>query len=179
MLELVEQMLATSDNVIAEMLARQVALAVRQPASFAGAVVAVRSVLATDGIAVPATLVDASGLSATDRLSPVVLVDVLLEAMSAAHPRLAQLVSGLPVAGWDGTLAARYRVPASAIGAGEVRAKTGTLTAVVTLAGIARDRTGRLLVFAVMTDQVPDGGTEAAESAVDAVIARLVSCGCS
>ena len=178
MLDLVEQMLGTSDNVIAEMLARQVALKVGQPVSFAGAVTAVRSVLKSVGIVVPATLVDGSGLSGADRLSPSVLVALLRAALTGAQPALAQLISALPVAGWDGTLVMRYQVPPSAAAAGDVRAKTGTLTGVVTLAGIVRDSTGRLLVFAVMADAVPVGGTEAAEAALDAAISRLAACGC-
>ena len=42
---LVDQMLQTSDNVIADVLARQVAIAEHQPASFTGAVTAIRTVL--------------------------------------------------------------------------------------------------------------------------------------
>lgn len=59
-----------------------------------------------------------------------------------------------------------------------MRAKTGTLTGVVTLAGVVQDRTGRQLVFAIMAGQVPPGGTEPAESAIDVVVSRLAACGC-
>lgn len=177
-LDMIEEMMATSDNVIAEMLGRQVARVEHQPLSFAGTVVAVRRALASIGVTIPATLSDASGLSVRDRLTPASLVAVVRAALFGAHPQLGQLVSTLPVAGWDGTLATRFQVPASAAGAGQVRAKTGTLTGVVTLAGIARDRTGRVLVFALMAGHVGDADTEPAEAAVDAAAARLVTCRC-
>lgn len=177
-LDLVEQMLSNSDNVMVEMLARQVARVEHRPLSFAGAAAAVRQALATVGILIPPTLSDASGVSQRDRLSPAVLVALLRTALFGPHPELAQLVSALPVAGWEGTLAARYQTPAGIDGAGRVRAKTGTLSGVVTLAGIVGDRAGRLLVFAVLADRVPTTGTLAAEQAVDAVAARLADCGC-
>src|SRR3954452_13658970 len=64
---LVEQMLRDSDNVIAEVLARQGAVAAHQPASFGAAAAAVRSTLAPWGITVGAGMRDGSGLSVQDR----------------------------------------------------------------------------------------------------------------
>ncbi len=178
LLDLIEQTLTQSDNVLAELIGRQVALAEHEPASFAGAVVAVRRVLAGVGITLPATLSDASGLSQRDRLTPAALVGLLRVVLAGTHAALTPLISALPVAGWDGTLADRYRVRLSAAGAGEVRAKTGTLSGVVTLAGVVRDATGRLLVFAIMADRVPVGGATPAEAAMDVAVARLAACGC-
>jgi D-alanyl-D-alanine carboxypeptidase/D-alanyl-D-alanine-endopeptidase (penicillin-binding protein 4) len=61
-----------------------------------------------------------------------------------------------------------------------VRAKTGTLTAVSSLAGIVHDADGRLITFALVADQVPPGveATRAAEAALDRVAAVLAACGC-
>jgi serine-type D-Ala-D-Ala carboxypeptidase/endopeptidase (penicillin-binding protein 4) len=180
LVRLVEEMLAASDNVVAEVLARQVAVARGRPATFEGAAGAVRDVL--QGLGVDTTtekLVDGSGLSPQDRLSPGLLVDVLHTAASPQHPELHALFSGLPVAGYDGTLASRYRSGPEASSAGVVRAKTGTLTGVSSLAGVVEDAEGRLLAFAFMADQVPPGGTLSAESALDAAAAKLASCGCS
>jgi D-alanyl-D-alanine carboxypeptidase/D-alanyl-D-alanine-endopeptidase (penicillin-binding protein 4) len=180
MSELVDQMLQNSDNVIAECLARQVALAQHQPASFTGAAGAVRSVLSGLGADPGAGMVDGSGLAARDRLSATALVAVLGLVAGPDGAPLRGLVTALPVAGFSGTLADRYRSGASAPGAGVVRAKTGTLTAVSTLAGFVHDADGRLLIFAALADQVAPtaADTTAADQALDDVAARLARCGC-
>jgi len=179
--ELVEQMLQQSDNVIAEVLARQVAVARHLPASFTGAAAAVRAEMAGLGVQVGAGLRDGSGLAAADRVSPAALVAVLrLAATGPAGPRA--LLAGLPVAAWSGTLADRYLGGrAVAAGAGAVRAKTGTLTGVSSLAGVVHTRDGRLLAFALIADRVPPGAaaTDAADAALDAIAATLARCGCS
>ena len=177
--DLVEVMLEESDNVLAEALARQVAIAQKVPVSFVGAAQAIRTVLG--GLGVPSAglrMVDGSGLSGQDRLRPQVLAAVLRAAVGTADPRLHSLVPALPVGGYDGTLDKRYRTGTTRTAAGRVRAKTGTLDGVSALAGLASDRTGRLLVFAVLADRVPIGGTLAAEAALDQVAAALTNCGC-
>jgi len=171
---LIAQMLQASDNVIAECLARQVALAEHQPASFAGAAAAVRDVLTRLGVDPGAGLVDGSGLAASDRVPAAALARVLR--LAATTARLRYVVSGLPVAAWSGTLAARFLRGAGRAAAGVVRAKTGTLTGVSTLAGLVHDRSGRLLAFAFMADHA--GATATAENDLDALAGRLAGCGC-
>jgi serine-type D-Ala-D-Ala carboxypeptidase/endopeptidase (penicillin-binding protein 4) len=169
---LVGQMLQLSDNVIAESLARQVALAEHQPASFSGAAAAVRAVLARLGIPIGSGLVDGSGLAARDRLSADTLDRLLLLATKRTG-----VLDLLPVAAWSGTLSGRF---VHSAGAGVVRAKTGTLTSVSTLAGLVHDRDGRLLAFALLADRV--GPTTAdidrAEAALDRIASTLATCGC-
>jgi D-alanyl-D-alanine carboxypeptidase/D-alanyl-D-alanine-endopeptidase (penicillin-binding protein 4) len=168
---LVEQMLESSDNVIAECLARQVAIAEHQPASFAGGVRAVRGVLTRLGLRPGAGLVDGSGLAARDRLTATALVAVLRLVAGPQRPALHTVVADLPVAAWSGTLAGRYLRGPTHRAAGIVRAKTGTLTGVSTLAGVVHDRSGRLLAFAFMVTGAED--TAAAESGLDALAANL------
>jgi D-alanyl-D-alanine carboxypeptidase/D-alanyl-D-alanine-endopeptidase (penicillin-binding protein 4) len=122
---------------------------------------------------------DGSGLAASDRLDAATLTGVLRLAVTT--PRLHPLLAGLPVAGWSGTLDNRYLSGTAASAAGDVRAKTGTLTAVSTLAGVVHTRSGRLLVFAFLADRVPPSyaGTTAADAALDRVAAALASCGCN
>ena len=176
--ELVEQMLQQSDNVIAEVLARQVALVVRQPASFTGAAAAIRTTLAGLGVRVGNGMVDGSGLAASDRLSPAALTGLLRVLAGPAHPELHDVLAGLPVGAWSGTLADRYLASSgSDAAAGAVRAKTGTLTGVSSLAGVVHDSSGRLLAFAFIADHAPS--TAAADSALDRVVAALAGCGCS
>jgi D-alanyl-D-alanine carboxypeptidase/D-alanyl-D-alanine-endopeptidase (penicillin-binding protein 4) len=171
--------LAISDNVISEVLGHQVALAAGQPATFAGMAVAVPQVLASAGVASAADpkLLDSSGLSGSDRVTARVLSAALVAA--ATKPKLRSLLTGLPVAGYTGTLDKRFTGARSRAGAGIVRAKTGTLTGVSSLAGVVVDSSGRLLVFAVVADKVPAAGTSAAEAALDVVGAEIAGCGCS
>ena len=172
---LVERMLVRSDNDLAEALARAVALSQGRPASFAGAADAVRAVLTgldVTGVA----LVDGSGLSRSDRLQPAALTRLL--ARAGDDDRLAPVLTGLPVAGFDGTLARRYRTGPGAPAAGAVRAKTGTLNGVSALAGLVRTADGRLLAFDLTANGVPLGANRRAETALDAFAAALAGCGC-
>jgi D-alanyl-D-alanine carboxypeptidase/D-alanyl-D-alanine-endopeptidase (penicillin-binding protein 4) len=178
---LVGQMLQSSDNVIAECLARLVARAVNAPATFIGAADAVAEVLRGLGVPAGAGMKDGSGLAADDRLSPAALAATLRVIVSPGHPVLHEIVTALPVAAWSGTLADRFLTSsAGAAGAGVVRAKTGTLTSVSALAGLVHDSDGRLLVFAFVADEVAPGTgpTAAAEAALDRLAGILAGCGC-
>ncbi|MFC0533443.1 D-alanyl-D-alanine carboxypeptidase/D-alanyl-D-alanine endopeptidase [Phytohabitans kaempferiae] len=180
-LRLVEIMLVESDNVVAETLARQVAIARDQPASYAGGGAASRAVLTDLGLSTDdVTLSDGSGLSRKNRITPVLLTDLLRLAAGGSHPELAGLVAGLPVAAWSGTLRDRYRSPAvdSRAGAGVVRAKTGTLGGVNAISGLLTTADGRLLAFAVLADKVPVG-KDRAEVGLDKITTTLAKCGCA
>ena len=177
--DLVEHMLTVSDNDLAEALLRQVALAAGKPATFEGGVAAVREQLRGLGLDLGGLdTVDGSGLSREDRITPAFLVSVLSSAAADSHPDLRSALTGLPIAGFTGTLAedGRYTTAQSSAGAGLVRAKTGSLTGVVTLAGLVRDSDGELLVFALMADQATD--TAGARAAVDRMATVLAGCGC-
>jgi serine-type D-Ala-D-Ala carboxypeptidase/endopeptidase (penicillin-binding protein 4) len=176
---IVEQMLQESNNVIAENLARQVALATGEPASFSGAARAVITELRRLGVTTGIRLVDGSGLSPDDAIAPDTLVKVL--ELAVTRPRLRALLAGLPVAGFSGTLSAGESVFSTIGGAalGSVRAKTGNLATVAALAGLVSDKNGRVLVFAFMADQVPSAGMlQEAANAIDAAAAALATCGC-
>ena len=179
--QLVQAMLTRSDNDLAEAVGRQVALAVGQPASFAGAAAAVGQVLAPlltrAGLAADAVrLRDTSGLSVLNRVEPAALTRLL--SLAARGGRLAPLLTGLPVAGFDGTLQDRYRTAKTSAAAGQVRAKTGTLDGVSALAGLVRTRSGALLAFDLTADGVPVGATLDARLALDTIAAALAGCGC-
>jgi serine-type D-Ala-D-Ala carboxypeptidase/endopeptidase (penicillin-binding protein 4) len=177
-IRLVEQMLAESDNVIAEVLTRQVAIAEHRPASFAEGAAAVSATLQPLGIAVGSGMKDGSGLSSQDRLPAKALASVLLEAFDPQHPQLRPIVAGLSVAGWDGTLLEQHRFSAVSRAYGVVRAKTGSLPAngVHTLAGIVTDADGRPLVFAFVADHA--AAEDSARAALDNLAATLAGCGC-
>ena len=172
--ELVQRMLGRSDNDLAEALSRQVAIATGHPATFAGAVAAVKAAIASLGVD-PSGLatVDASGLSPLDRVRPAALLALLRLAIVPGHDRLAAILTGLPVAGFSGTLSGRFGGLASA-GAGLIRAKTGTLDGVVALAGYLQDNSGATLVFATIVTGVAKTASTRAEAAVDRLTASLV-----
>jgi serine-type D-Ala-D-Ala carboxypeptidase/endopeptidase (penicillin-binding protein 4) len=174
---LVEQALNASDNLLAEALGRQVAIARGLPASFDGAAQAITAALADAGLDTAGLdISDASGLSEDDRVPASLLVDVLRAAADGSIAGADGLLSGLPVAGYDGTLAERA-VPGGEAAPGSVRAKTGTLLGTNDLAGTVLTADGRLLAFAVIADGTV-GSLTAGESSLDAVADALAGCGC-
>ncbi|MFF0014427.1 D-alanyl-D-alanine carboxypeptidase/D-alanyl-D-alanine-endopeptidase [Streptomyces sp. NPDC005374] len=171
--DVVERMLTNSDNDIAEALARQTAVAARQRADFQGGGNAIRAQLKKLGLPLAgADFHDGSGLDRADRLTANLLTALLVKAGDPAHPELRPVLTGLPVAGFTGTLTSRYTDGA----AGVVRAKTGTLTGVNTLAGTVVDQDGRLLAFAFLASGTTN--PVAAQSALDRTATALAACGC-
>ncbi|MGW2178541.1 D-alanyl-D-alanine carboxypeptidase/D-alanyl-D-alanine endopeptidase [Streptomyces sp. NPDC001732] len=169
---LVERALTNSDNDIAEALARQTAIAAGGPADFAGARRAVteqlkRLRLPTAG----AVLADGSGLNRKDKVTAQLLAGLLARAADPAHPELRPVLTGLPVAGFTGTLSDRYTGKSE--GTGLVRAKTGTLTGVNTLAGTVVDKQGRLLAFAFLASGTTSPSD--AQSSLDALATSLAA----
>ncbi|MDI3406781.1 D-alanyl-D-alanine carboxypeptidase/D-alanyl-D-alanine endopeptidase [Streptomyces cavernicola] len=175
---LVERMLTHSDNDIAEHLARQTAIAAGEPASFDGAAKAVKKELKKLELPLDkAKFADGSGLDREDRVSAKLLTTLLARASDPDRPELRPVLTGLPVAGFTGTLRNRYAGSgASAPGTGLVRAKTGTLTGVNTLAGTVVDADGRLLVFAFTASGT--GDPNAAQSTLDRLASAIANCGC-
>ena len=174
---LVEQALSQSDNLLADSLARHVALARGLPASFEGSAEAVPAALTDLGVDVSGVeLYDGSGLSRLDLVTPAVLTELVAGAADGSLEGASAVVSGLAVAGYDGTLADRGDAdPASAPGA--VRGKTGTLLGVHGLAGTVVTADGRLLAYALVANgTVGGGGPE--EAALDQIAAALAACGC-
>ncbi|ORW72309.1 D-alanyl-D-alanine carboxypeptidase [Mycobacterium saskatchewanense] len=171
------QMMDHSDNVMAECIAREVAAAINRPQSFAGAADAVTNRLSTAHVETAgAALLDSSGLSVDDRLTAKTLDGVVQAAAGPDQPALRALLDLLPIAGGSGTLADRFLDASTNQGpAGWLRAKTGSLTAINALAGVLTDRSGRVLTFAFLSNAAGPNG----RNAMDALAARLWSCGCA
>lgn len=176
--ERVRSMLVYSDNVLAEAICREVALARHPevPADFAAGTSAVRDTLAERGLDMSGVrLDDCSGMSPGNRLSAAVLTDVLRTAAAPDAAReMRDLLDTLPVAAGSGTLVDRFDGP-SAAGAGWVRAKTGTLSGTSALAGSVTSADGRTMSFALLSS-----GTNPADArpVLDRIAAELRSCGC-
>ncbi|HQR26511.1 MAG TPA: D-alanyl-D-alanine carboxypeptidase/D-alanyl-D-alanine-endopeptidase, partial [Nocardioides sp.] len=176
--EAVERVLEVSDNEGAEVLAHHVGLATGHPGSFAGGVAGVEQALG--GLGVPlegARLFDGSGLSRANRLEPATLLGVLRVAAADDRPELRSVLTGLPVAGFTGSLAERFTSDALP-GRGLVRAKTGTLTGVSGLAGLATGRDGTTMVFVLVADRIDPVDTLDARAALDGLAAALARCRC-
>jgi D-alanyl-D-alanine carboxypeptidase/D-alanyl-D-alanine-endopeptidase (penicillin-binding protein 4) len=162
-----------SNNFIAECMLKWLALGPAPapgapPASWAAGAEALRARLAGLGVPLGASrIVDGSGLSRSNRVSARVLVEALRRG-EAAFDLGPELLAGLPIAGLDGTLERRAEQAR-----GRVRAKTGSLDGVTSLAGFARSERGRDLVFAVIVN-APRHGDAAASAALDGVAAALV-----
>ena len=86
------------------------------------------------------------------------------------------MLTGLPVAGVEGSLRTRYGDDQSLAGRGVVRGKTGTLTGVHALAGYLRTAGGSLLAFAFVVNGAENDF--AAKVWLDRVSAALSRCGC-
>ena len=174
--EIVGYFLSTSDNVITEVVARLVAIDAGLPGSFAGATQAVLAQARTLGVdTAGAKLTDASGLGAGSVLPPRTLLGLLRLITDPAHPELRQIAGALPIAGLRGTLSDRF---VTSPARGFVRAKTGSLAHVTSLAGTVLDADGRQLLFVVLADQTPAGGQGAPRVAIDRFVAQLAGCGC-
>ena len=93
-----------------------------------------------------------------------------------AEPRFRSLLLGLPVAGVSGTLFDRFDDRAERAGRGVVRAKTGSLRDVGTLAGYLITADGAPLVFAIMANSVVR--PFATRDWMDRTTSAWAACGC-
>ncbi len=176
--QIVERILEVSDNEASEVLLRHIGAATDGDASFDGGQRGVKQVLGEAGVRLgSAVLYDGSGLSRANRIAPTTLIDVLRLATSPDRPELRAVLTGLPVAGFTGSLTDRFDGP-SPEARGRVRAKTGTLTGVHSLAGIAVGPDGAPMLFALMTDRVKLLDNLDAELTIDNAAAALGACRC-
>jgi D-alanyl-D-alanine carboxypeptidase/D-alanyl-D-alanine-endopeptidase (penicillin-binding protein 4) len=114
-------------------------------------------------------IVDGSGLSRRDVMAAETLT-LVLQRMYDADPG-SPWMNALPIAGVDGTLASRMRgTPA----ANNVRAKTGSMSNIRSLAGYVTTRDGERLAFAILVNNF-EGPGAAALQAIDAIAVRLAS----
>lgn len=175
--KIIEKLLMESDNDAAEVIARQVAIADGKPATIANAINSIKKVITILGAWAPGTkMYDGSGLSRDGRIPAETFVKVLRLGIDGEQANLAPVFTSLPVAGVEGSLEYRLDETRATAGRGIVRAKTGTLTGVHSLAGYASTRDGELLIFAFVVNH--------AKSDYDAVVwldrvaAAVASCGC-
>ena len=166
-----------SDNYIAECVMKTLGAETKAApnATWADGVAALRGRLAELGMTGSFRSDNGSGLFASTEVSSKQLVSLL----AAAHKdyRIGpDLVASLPTGGYDGTLARRFH---GKPGMGRVRAKTGTLDRVKTLAGYVGVDSGHLIAFAILVNEIPAGQrgsvTLVADEMVEALVAYLAA----
>jgi serine-type D-Ala-D-Ala carboxypeptidase/endopeptidase (penicillin-binding protein 4) len=141
----VTQMMQWSDNTTAELLLKEIGVrGGGEGSTLVGSSVMV-SILAGLGVRVDGVVpVDGSGLDLDNLVTCQALTDVLDIAGTGSH-----LADGLAVSAQSGTLRNRMLdTPA----AGRVRAKTGSLRHVATLAGFVDAQNGRTYTFAIIAN---------------------------
>jgi len=145
-------MMKDSDNLYAESIFFQVASTVSsKPATAAHGRQAVKELLGKAGVKdIQYRIADGSGLSLYNYVTPELMVKLLIYAYR--HTMIyRELFPSLPVAGQDGTLKKRMT---ESVANGKVRAKTGTVTGVTTLAGYCTTTNRHILAFSIMNQGV-------------------------
>ncbi|QWW19856.1 D-alanyl-D-alanine carboxypeptidase/D-alanyl-D-alanine-endopeptidase [Schaalia sp. 19OD2882] len=165
--------LQESDNTMADQYCRLAAHAAGAEPTYAGATALVLKDLTAGGVSVEGmTLEDCSGLSTNDKIPGSVLTGAIRASLASDRPALADLARSLPWAGLQGTMHNRLE---GASTAGNVQAKTGSLAAVSSLAGVVTTSSGRTLVFAVGNDGVPDDAAALTRPHLDNFVAALAA----
>ena len=146
--QILMRMMKDSDNLYAESMFYQTAASSgNRPASAASARAITQRLINRMGLrAANYKIADGSGLSLYNYVSAELEVAFLRYAFSNDNIYL-HLLPALPIAGKDGTLENRMK---GAFTQGNVRAKTGTLTAITSLAGYCTAANGHRLCFAII-----------------------------
>ena len=167
--EIVRLFLKYSNNAIGESLLKALSLRANgPPGSWHRGIEALRAELGAVGLPLAQLrVVDGSGLSYENRASPRLLVDALRLA-SESFEFGPEFLAALPIASADGTLEERAQDAA-----GAARAKTGLLTRVTGLSGLARRREGAVVAFSILVNGFRGSASDAMD-AVDGFLAALV-----
>lgn len=158
--EALNRLLKVSDNQVAETFVRTLGTLGGDGSDEAGLAV-IRSTLSGWGIEPDAhSLLDGSGMSRYNAIAPAALVRLLRRTSQMPGFRLYR--DALPISSVDGTLSRRFRSTAAQR---QVRAKTGSLSGVRSLAGFVEDGDGQTLIFALLLNayDAPDSVATALE----------------
>lgn len=114
-------------------------------------------------------LADGSGLSRNNRLSPLMMVDILT--FMYRHTEGDVFYSSLPISGTSGTLRRRLKKPPYK---GRVRAKTGYIYRASTLSGYVETLSGRTLAFSILINNF-NGSNKKIKRIQDSICRVLVN----
>jgi D-alanyl-D-alanine carboxypeptidase/D-alanyl-D-alanine-endopeptidase (penicillin-binding protein 4) len=192
--DLVGEMLNQSDNLIAELLVKEVGYRMSRPAAGAGpatvtgtdpaaapgsgtgrapgstaaGLAAVTDAVRGLGVPLAGEAADGSGLSRNDRRSAREWRSLLQAALP--RPWAERLVGSLPLAGRNGTLARRF---AGTAAEANLRAKTGWIDEARSLSGYLTTAGGRHVVFSVIINGTTP--TSQALNALDGIVAAIAA----
>jgi len=171
---MVKWTLLWSDNVLAEKLARLAAITSGEVFNDEGVAITFHTVLTNFGIDPDKIEVsDGSGLSKQNRVTAKAIADLL---MKIRHdPKFASIYEGLPIGGVSGTLQNRFLTTAPQA-VGLVRAKTGTLSGTISLAGYV-DSEDRQYIFVAIADKIPRrfSASERARDTLDRILGKIAA----
>lgn len=154
--QVLQRMMKDSDNFYAESMFYQTAASTgRRPARAIDARTVTKKLISRLGLnADNYRIADGSGLSLYDYVSAELLTKLLRHAWNT--PSIYKALSeALPIAGVDGTLKKRMINTAAE---GNVRAKTGTVTGITSLAGYCTAPNGHQLCFAIINQGILSNG---------------------
>ena len=196
--QIIEDTLMISNNQDAEIIARVSSLiAENDPSTNAATELVLKDVEKLGISSVDNVITDASGLSRTNKISPSDFSELIYKSIknpevitvnkgetsrfmitptSAIAPDPWSVFTGLPTGHGLGTMKKRFEDNGSA-GRGVVRAKTGSLNRVITLAGNVTTKDNVFLSFALLVNRVeqPDD----VRKAMDNLLNKLAECNCA
>ena len=162
-----------SDNLTAETMLKSIAAQkAGTPGSAHAGIHLVQQFLASAGIDTNRiAIADGSGLSRYNLTSPAAIIG-LLKHMYADTVNFPVYYHTLPIAGVDGTIGRRMQ---GSRAAGNLRAKTGTLSGVTALSGYVRTLDGEWLAFSIIMQHYPGSSRDyrAVQDAIGAMLAGL------
>ena len=172
--EIMNWFLLWSDNLVSERMAQLSSKAAGNEFNDKGVAVTFETILRDLEID-PSKIVikDASGLSRENKVTARVMAQLLYRVHR--DPVLAILIEGLPVGGESGTLRSRY-LETAPDAVGLVKAKTGTLTGTVSLAGYVQSG-DREYAFVVIADKIrrTNAASDRARKTLDRYLAKIAA----
>jgi D-alanyl-D-alanine carboxypeptidase/D-alanyl-D-alanine-endopeptidase (penicillin-binding protein 4) len=171
---LINFMLLTSDNTLAENLARVVSVKSGNGGSAASLQTAIPAALSIYGVAVDKLVIkDGSGLSEANGVPPEYVAQLMVK-INGGGQNLNVVYNSLPVAGKTGSLASRF-TGANSAARGNVIAKTGWIDTAYSLGGVVKAADGTVLTFAFYA--IGDGIQDNARAALDSLTTGIYNCG--
>jgi D-alanyl-D-alanine carboxypeptidase/D-alanyl-D-alanine-endopeptidase (penicillin-binding protein 4) len=172
---LVEQMLASGDDSLAESLARLISTKYGLKGTASSLSQAIPSALSELGLtdAGTITITDGSGLSDKNKVPPLFIAHFMAAGISGSGA-IAAAFAMLPIGGETGDLYSRFEGDAAAA-SGNVAAKSGWTNQEHSLGGVVSAQDGTKLAFAFYS--IGEGISRDARTAIDNLVAGVYACG--